>query len=66
MTYEEVMTVINKMIEEYGEEETIKSFIRMYLADKIDYNQLLEFIGLMGYEFNEEFKKRLKEKNVNV
>ena len=35
MTYEEVMTVINKMIEEYGEEETIKSFIRMYLQNVI-------------------------------
>lgn len=62
----DVLEVFETMRKKMNDEDIIKALIRMYLDDKIEYGLLLELVEILGYEFNEEFKKRLEEKNINI
>lgn len=62
----DILDVFETMRKKMSDEDIIKALIRMYLDDKIEYELLLELVEILGYEFNDKFIERLKEKKVNI
>ena len=54
------------MRKKMSDEDIIKALVRMYYDDKIEYGLLLELVEILGYEFNDEYKERIKEKKFNI
>lgn len=66
LTTEEALKVIEGLKKEYGDEETVvKAFYVMYQRDLISLDDLRAYIGLMGYEFTEEFEA-MSEKDKKI
>ena len=62
----EVLEVFEVMRKKMSDEDIIKALVRMYYDDKIEYGLLLELVEILGYEFNDEYKERIKEKKFNI
>lgn len=52
MEIKEAKQVIEKLRKEMDDEQIIKTFIRMYLDDKMTYDQINGMINLMGYHLD--------------
>lgn len=62
----DILEVFEKMRKKMSDEDIIKALVRMYYDDKIEYGLLLELVEILGYEFNDEYKERIKEKKFNI
>lgn len=63
---QEVLEVFEVMRKKMSDEDIIKALVRMYYDDKIEYGLLLELVEILGYEFNDEYKERIKDKKFNI
>jgi hypothetical protein len=67
MTIEDVNKAYDELrAQGSSEEDILGALYLMYKDDKITEDQLGEFIGILGYEFSEEFKAMSEEDKKSV
>lgn len=61
MTKAEAIKVVEELLQENTPEEVASGFYRMFIADKIEFEDLEFLVGLCGYELSDEFKNATPE-----
>ncbi len=52
--------------EGHSKEDIMKSFIAMYINDKLNLEQLDAIVNVMGYHLSDKFKKASKDKQIKM